>query len=448
MYKVSQFNHFQSWVNGNYLAYNALSGAVGLMTEENYTVLNSILEKLSSSSEPDFSPEESHLIQQLQYGRFIYPAFDDELKTLGFQHQMARYDRTSLGLAIAPTMACNMACEYCYEENKKGRMRPEVIESILNFVEPRAAAIRALDINWYGGEPLLAMDIIEDITESLLDLGEEYKFDFVASMVTNGYLLNRENVDRLIELKVGNLQITLDGPSHIHNRKRPLKNGQDSFDTILKNIAYAKGKFVINIRVNVDKSFTPEIVGQLLDELDRAGLKDGIGLYFGRLEASTTACANIAEDCYGAEGFAKIETDFYRILLEKGFAVTHLPSPQATACFAQLVNSFMLDPEGNLYKCYNFVGDVTNAMGNIKDSLDYRHPNFRGYFEFDPFENETCRSCDILPVCMGGCPAHRANIRLEESEACETWKHNLKPMLEIIALSRQRQPQTATKEQS
>jgi uncharacterized protein len=447
MYKISQFNHFHPWLNGNFLAYNALSGAVGLMTEENYNVYKAILEKLSSEDEVDFTPEEAHLIQQLQYGRFIYPAFDDELKTLKFQHHMSRYDQTSLGLAIAPTMACNMACEYCYEGNKKGRMQPEVIENILNFVEPRAAAIRALDINWYGGEPLLAMDIIEDITESLLDLGEEYKYDYSASMVTNGYLLNSETVDRLSGLKVGNLQITLDGPSLIHNRKRPLKNGQDSFDTILKNIAYAAGKFVINIRVNVDKSFTPVIISQLLEELDQAGVKDGIGLYFGRLEASTIACANIAEDCYGAEGFAKIETDYYRLLLQKGFSITHLPSPVGTACFAQLVNSFMLDPEGNLYKCYNFVGDVSKAMGNIRDSIDYRHPNFREYFKFDPFEDGNCRSCNILPVCMGGCPARRANSQLDEGEACETWKHNLKPMLEIIALSRQRQPQTATKEQ-
>jgi uncharacterized protein len=447
MYKISKYNQIMPMGDGRYIAYSARSGALGLMDEKNYQTCQSVFEKIRDGDESRFTPEESHLVRQLEYGRFIYHDYYDELKELKFQHHMARFDQSSLGLSIAPTLACNMDCGYCYEGNKKGRMQPEIIESILDFIETRAVGLRSLDINWYGGEPLLAMEIIEDLTESMLDLGEEYKFGFNASMITNGYLLTKENTDRLVnDFKVSNIQITLDGPSDIHNKKRPLKNGKDSFDTILKNIQYSAGKMQVNIRVNIDKSFTVETIQKLLDELDQVGLKNIAGLYFGRIEAATSACSNISESCYGAEDFSKIETDFYRLLLENGFTITSLPQPMATVCFSQLISSHLIDPEGYIYKCYNYVGDLPRAMGNIKENINYSHPNFTRLFNFDAFEDEECRSCSILPICMGGCPARRADGGLKSGEACETWKHNLGPMLEIIARSRQSQAQKAAKE--
>jgi uncharacterized protein len=447
MYKISKFNHIKPWGDKHYIAYNARSGALGLMDEQNYQTCQSVFQKIQNGNKAEFNPEEAHLVKQLEYGRFIHYDYYDEVEELKFQHHLARFDQTSLGLSIAPTLACNMDCGYCYEGNKKGRMQPEIVEAVLDYIETRAPALRSLDINWYGGEPLLAMDIIEDLTESMLDLAQEFNFNFNATMITNGYLLTEENCNRLAnDFKIGNVQITLDGPSEIHNRKRPLKNGRESFDTILKNALYASEKMQVNIRVNIDKSFTVETIQKLLDELSEAGLKNKAGLYFGRIEAATSACSNISESCYGAEDFSTVETDFYRLLLDNGFSITHLPQPMATVCFSQIISSHLLDPEGYIYKCYNYVGDIPKAMGNIKEDINYSHPNFTRLFKFDAFDDEKCRDCSVLPICMGGCPARRADFDLKSGEACETWKHNLGPMLEIIARSRQSQAQKAAKE--
>lgn len=447
MYKISQFNHFQPWLNGHHMAFNSRTGALGLLDEANLKVCHSVFEKIKADPNAQFTPEEAHLVQQLEYGKFIYADHYDEVEELKFQHNLARYDRNCLGLALAPTLACNMACEYCYEENKKGRMKPDVLEAILDFVETRASGMNSLSVNWYGGEPLLAMDIIEDLSESFMDLGQEYKFRFDASMVTNGYLLDRETVDKLADkFKISNIQVTLDGASSEHNLKRPLKNGKESFDTIVSNMNYAAQKMTVNIRVNVDKSYNDEMIQRLLSELTEAGLKGKIGLYFGRIEAATSACANISENCYSAADFSKVETDFYRILLQNGFAITHLPRPMATACFAHQVYSFLIDPEGYIYKCYNFVGDSSMAMGNIKKDIDFNNPNFTGLFNFSPFQDKTCTECSVLPICMGGCPDRRRKGELVSGEACETWKHNLGPMLEIIAISQQNQAQSSAKE--
>lgn len=440
MSKLSRYNHFQRWRDGYYIAYNALSGAVALMTEENYGAYLRLTGKLTVPPE-DLTPEEKKLLDQLEYGQFVCLDDVDEVEALSFRHRCDRFDRSALGLIIAPTLACNMACKYCYEENKKGRMTPKLVEKIVEFVEKRAPTIGRLDVGWYGGEPLLAMDIVEDLSETFLDLAEEHKFQYNASMISNGYLLSPEVVDRLQKAKVSTMQITLDGPSRLHDVKRPLKNGQPSFETIVKNMQYAVGKIGIGIRVNVDKSFDAAVIAELLQELTAAGLREKVGVYFGQLEASTQVCSNISEACYDTSDFSRVEIDYYQLLLQNGFRIDRLPQPMTTFCMSQLLSSFLIDPQGLLYKCFNHVGDESKAMGNITDEINFQHKNFMRLFRFDPFEETACRECNLLPVCMGGCPARRADRGLTGEQLCDSWKHNLEPMLEIIALSRQQQRQ-------
>ncbi len=441
MSKLSQYNHFQPWRDGYHIAYNALSGAVALMTDENFEVYRRISEKLASNSKPELSDQEKELFKQLEYGRFICKDHVDEVEALRFRHNLDRYNQSTLGLVLAPTLACNMACQYCYESNKKGRLSAQTIEKLVEFVENRAPGIAGLDVSWYGGEPLLALDIIEDLTSTFMDLGKEYKFEYTASMISNGYLLTPETADRLKEYKVRSIQITLDGPARIHNQKRPLKNGRPSFETIVKNMQYAIDKVNIGLRVNVDRSFTPEIIQELLQELIDAGLHEKIGLYFGQLEASTQVCSNIAESCYETADFSQIEIEYYRLLLKNGFRIDRLPSPMSTFCMSQTINSYLIDPDGDIYKCFNHVGDKNKKMGNIAEDINYQDHNFMRLFRFEPFGDDTCRSCNYLPICMGGCPSRRSDRGLKGEQLCDSWRHNLEPMLEIIALSRQQEMQ-------
>jgi uncharacterized protein len=212
MPKLSQFNHIRPWRDGFYLAFNAASGALGLITSENYATYQRLEAKLSNGYEGDLDQEEQELLTQLKYGHFVIDSDLPELDWLKFRYRQARFDTTSLGLVIAPTMACNMACSYCFEDNKKGRMSPRVTEALIGFVEKQAKEdLIDVQIAWYGGEPLLAFDIIEDITESMLDLASEYKFDYeCGGIISNGYLLDQKTTDRLVEMKTGQVQVTID----------------------------------------------------------------------------------------------------------------------------------------------------------------------------------------------------------------------------------------------
>ncbi|MBN2227430.1 MAG: SPASM domain-containing protein [candidate division Zixibacteria bacterium] len=442
-YTLSRYNRFQPWQNGYHIAYNARSGAVALMTEENYRTYLAIGEKLSGRDTGELNASEQALLDQLAYGKFAFPTEYDELAAIKFTHQLNRFESSSLGLIVAPTMNCNMACTYCFEQNKRGSMPPEVIEALIEFVEKRAPGLRHVDINWYGGEPLLAMAAIEDITQSMLDLAAEHAFTYTSSMISNGYLLTPDIVDRLVDAKVSMVQITLDGPRRVHDERRPLKNGRGSFDRIIENITYAVKKMAIGVRVNIDKQYNEALIAELLAELEAAGLQQRVGIYFGLLEPASEVCANIAENCYNANEFSEVEVQYYRQLLQHGFRILRLPSPVGVYCMAQIVNAFLVDPDGDIYRCFNHVGDKSKIMGNIRNPINYEDPNFRRLFAFDPFEDSMCRECSILPICMGGCPAKRVDRNLIGEELCETWRHNLHSMLDIIAASRQQQQQAA-----
>ncbi|MCP4566098.1 MAG: SPASM domain-containing protein [FCB group bacterium] len=436
MPKVSLYNHFQPWRDGLYIAYNAFTGAIATMTGENYAIYQKLTAKLAQNPLSDLNEEEMELRRQLEYGHFLYPDDRDERESVKFIHSRARYGQSSLALTIAPTMACNMACKYCFEENKTGRMSAETIKALVKFVKKRAPFTEKLFAGWYGGEPLLAMDIIEELGSAFIKLSNEHEMVYSSSMISNGYLLTPENTDRLEQLGVGNIQITIDGPSRLHNEKRPLKNGQPSFDTIIDNMIYASDKMGLSLRINVDKSFRAEIIAELLDEIDAVGLREKVSVHFGKIEASTRACANISETCFNMAEFARITTDFYGLLLDNGFRIDLLPSPTTGACMAQTVSGFLIDSDGDIYRCFNHPGDKEKSMGNISADIDFQHPNFTRMFRFNPCDDQTCSVCNILPICMGGCPSRREDRGITGEELCQTWKHNLEPMLEIIARSK------------
>jgi uncharacterized protein len=446
MIRISRYNFFQERPDGSLLAYNAISGALAVMTEENFNAYRRIEEKVRQDPNPVFDSQERDLLKQLEYASFVYTGDYDEIDKLYFMHHAARFDDANVGLVIAPTMACNMACEYCYEANKKGRMDAATIESILDFVERRKGRAASVGVTWYGGEPLLAVDVIKDLSESLIDTGEEYGFKYSAFIITNGYLLSRQNVDELVALNVTGTQITLDGPADVHNRKRPLKNGRGSYETIIDNMKYASAKLDTTVRVNIDRNTTGETISMMLDDLENAGLRERINIYFGLIEPLSSACANITDNCFNMFEYSKIETEFFRLLFDRGFRVDKLPSPVSNHCITQSVSGFVMDHEGYLYRCYNHIGDRSLSMGTIHDSIDYYNHNFLNLFRFDPFAEAQCRECDILPICMGGCPSRRCEQDTPDEDLCASWKHNLPQMLEIIALSKQQQMQAAQRE--
>ena len=133
------------------------------------------------------------------------------------QYNAHRYDMRTMILTVAPTLACNFGCDYCYQgQDKPTRgMRPTVQDALLGLVERVSPAIRRLHIAWYGGEPLLRKDLIESISDRVIAHSDEHGLVYDAMIVTNGYFLTPEVARMLVARRVKHAQITHDGlPSH------------------------------------------------------------------------------------------------------------------------------------------------------------------------------------------------------------------------------------------
>ena len=147
--------------------------------------------------------DEKHPIIERFARRGIIANFD-ERAALEVMGRAACSGRLGVGLTICPTMGCNFDCPYCFEDHGRGKMTPEVQDDVVALAERmiEAAGAKGLNVTWFGGEPLLAPDVIESLSKRLIALIEERGGTYTAGIITNGYLLTHENIDMLAAVKV------------------------------------------------------------------------------------------------------------------------------------------------------------------------------------------------------------------------------------------------------
>ncbi|MEW6456917.1 MAG: radical SAM protein [Acidobacteriota bacterium] len=160
-----------------------------------------------------------------------------------------------IGIQILPTLGCNFQCIYCYKSSQSNTrfMSKEVMDAIVTYVKKTIKpTTKHLSVSWYGGEPLLAMKQIEYLSSSFIDICNKNNInEYFSHITTNGYLLTRKNLNTLLKFKINNLQVTIDGPEDIHNKRRVLKNGTGTYKRILTNLKYAISRNInITFRIN------------------------------------------------------------------------------------------------------------------------------------------------------------------------------------------------------
>lgn len=428
--KKSKYNYFVKGDNGADLVFNSMTCALAEIDETFTDIYNNI----ESIDKAELNEEKSELISQMLEANFIIEDSVDEKKLIEYRHYSGKYNTDVFGLTIAPTLKCNFACPYCYEDPSMGQMDDTIVEGIITSIENAAKRGKNIDITWYGGEPLMAMDLISSMSNKIIEICDENKRRYTSYMVSNGYLVTQENIDKMKKARIQGVQITLDGVPEIHNKRRKLKNrDEDTFFPILKSIQLLlKNDLRVNIRINVDKE-NMNGVGDLLDILKEHGLSD-LPTGLGHVTPYTEVCQSIAESCLDTEEYAKLNNDFQVLLKDKGF-VSHLypyyPGIKANYCCADSIGAFVLDPKGNMYKCWNDVGNTVNSVGNILRIDNPSEVDFMkglDYILWSPFKHEKCDDCKLLPICMGGCPYKG---RGKDEPDCEKWKYNIEDVIKF-----------------
>lgn len=420
--KLSKYNIIFDH-RGKKLAFNSMTCALVIATSDFLKVLEEIRNNIFDKIE--HSKKILDLVKDMKIGGFIVDDCFDELEFLKFKNFQGKFQTNNFSLSIAPTFSCNFACPYCYENTKAQFMSQEVMDAICKEVEKAAINKKKINISWYGGEPLLTKNIIWNLSDKFISYAEKFGSSYSAQIITNGYLLDDEAIANFLKYKISRVQITLDGPADIHNKRRKLKNSsKTTFDTVLNNAKKALDAGIgVAIRINIDKN-NENFIDKLLNTLLDYGLQNAY-VYLGHVRASTDFCKSISSNCLTKEDYALKFANFEKILLKKGFNKNYYPNYPRTKsnnCTADSITSKVIAPDGSMYKCWHDMSKPNMSIGNIKDLMNLSDQNIMTQVKYmlsNPFKVDECRECNVLPLCMGGCPTTSNKV------SCQNCKYSL-----------------------
>ena len=399
---LSLYTHLFHHAEHFYL-YNSESRALAEISEKLYSLLH----------DHNFSDIEAGTLQELKKRNIVIP--EDEKYLYYYRQRIAylsqSYNNERVSLTIAPYTGCNFECPYCYEEKKRPlRMTPDVEDSIVDFLKGHPSG-KHLDLTWYGGEPLMAFQNIKSLYTKIC---EKTNYNIQGhGIITNGYLINQEVIDFFKETNLNSIQITLDGIKEHHNATRYLKKTkQGTFDQIIENIgAIVENlpKCRVSIRVNVNKKTADDYV-ELCKLLYERFTTPYLSAYPGIIREETNDKTSICYRCLLNDDLIP----YYKKIQEKGGAVRLFPVAKAKGCMINTLNSYVVGPEGELYKCWDHVGDQSKIIG-FTTKRQGTNQAFLGRCmnELSAFDDAACKDCPVFPICSGGCSWHRYKNKFE-----------------------------------
>ncbi len=416
--KQSEYNFIYDDLGKDQIVmYNSFTGALAVVKEEQYRQFTAYLENGKEIEDKTF------LDNLLKCG-YLLPSGVDERFLIKTRMLQGRYRNDVLSLTIAPTMACNFRCVYCFEQGYYGTklMDEETQKSVVNFVEKHVSKIKVLNITWYGGEPLLGLSVIENLSEKFLTLCKENNVQYTSCIVTNGYLLSKEVAKILKNNKVNFAQITIDGNKEVHDKRRPLLDGSGTYDVIMRNMIELDGILSVSLRINVDYKNINN-VDSVVSYIKKYNMLKYVSPYLGLVIPYNENY--MGERCLSSQVYSKYNLEF---IIKNNLSTRMMyPNPKVNYCGADYMNSWVIDDKGYMYKCWNDIGISERRIGNINNSKNYIQSTdlLEKYSFFDPTVEKECKNCKMLPICLGGCPHNR----LAGRKICEYKRFYMKDYL-------------------
>ncbi|WGW03577.1 radical SAM/SPASM domain-containing protein [Tropicibacter oceani] len=424
--KLSRFLTHCEFEGSGYL-HSGLSGAVYSLELDDYFGL--------LEDPAQFVANRPEIAAELRRWYFLVPERLREIDVLKRRRNLGCADRRHLGLTVITSLACNFDCPYCYEDKRVSLIGAGVEQALFDLVSERMPTLETLQIHWLGGEPLLAKRRLLGLSAKLQALSLEHGVRYAANVTTNGFLLDAGTAQALRSAGITHAQVCLDGPPDIHDKMRPQTNGKGSFKQVLENVEASCEILDLTVRVNADTS-NYDRCKELLEILQGRRLNGKITIYLGHLvnvdDGAPSPSATYLPRCFAGGEFAQKEIEFLRLAAEMGFNGPALPGPITTPCTAVRPDEFVVGSEGELYKCWENVGNRGEIIGNISDLANLDLERQRKWLDFDPFTDAECSNCVALPSCMGGCRHHQLDDRLHDAR-CSTFRSTSVEQLMLFA---------------
>jgi uncharacterized protein len=318
---------------------------------------------------------------------------------------VANESNRHLNAIVVLNLDCNLSCRYCYEGTLKGKhyMSRKTADSLVKCLKSDLESGKeSLNIDYYGGEPLLSLDLIKYISGQINEYADKKNIEYTFTLVTNGTLLTRRIAEELSFLGLKGARITLDGIQTNHDEYRPYKSGTGSFDGIFRNIQDTCDIIGIGIGGNFNESNFRSFP-LLLDHMLGNGLPpDRISyIKFDPIskthnEQAPADFRDIGCDSINEPWLISASTMLRQEILTRGY---NTPKITPAPCMIDIRGDFVANHDGSIYKCPGFLGTNGFQVGDLETGIQ----DYNSSHNINLWMNEKCLDCRYLPLCFGGC---------------------------------------------
>lgn len=344
---------------------------------------------------------------------------------------------------------CNLACRYCFAEEgeyhgRRALMSFEVGKKALDFLIANSGSRRNLEVDFFGGEPLMNWEVVKQLVEYGRSQEEAHNKKFRFTLTTNGVLLNEEIME-FCNREMSNVVLSLDGRAEVNNRMRPFRNGKGSYELIVpkfQEFAKRRGEKDYFVR----GTFTRHNLDFAADVLHFADLG------FKKMSIEPVVAAPEEEYAIREEDLPVILAEYDKLAAEyvkrikegRGFTFFHFMLDLSQGpCVAKRLSGcgsgteyLAVTPWGDLYPCHQFVGQEKFLLGNVEEGVT--NTEIRDEFKLcNVYAKEKCKDCFARFYCSGGCAANSYNFHGSITDAydigCEMQKKRIECSIMIKA---------------
>lgn len=304
-----------------------------------------------------------------------------------------------LHLTILPTERCNFRCVYCYEDFTIGKMKRSTIDAVKKFIARRIeeTGLKSLQLEWFGGEPLVVKDVVREITECAYQYYVSGQLEeFQGGLTTNAFLLDKETLAWLVEHRQRFYQISLDGDEEFHNRTRRFASGAGTFKKIWTNLLQAHNSeldFYFTIRIHImpgneeglysladrlgreisgDKRFAIYIrhisdLGETNNnkkDLETISLTDA-EVIAKKLEKKLRDYGFSVNNAVGSLFESQVKVEDITVRSSSGDSIAEKTEEEGYICYAAKPNHLMIRSDGRLGKCTVALNSQSNTVGRL-----------------------------------------------------------------------------------
>ncbi len=319
---------------------------------------------------------------------------------------------------------CNMDCEYCFAgkgdySGKSGIMSAEVGKRALDYLVEHSGTRRHLEVDFFGGEPLINWDVCKEIVAYGRELEKKHNKIFNFTLTTNGVLIDDDVID-FTNREMGNVVLSMDGRRETHDRMRHSKTGDGTYDLIMDNF-----KALVDSRLKDAERSSEYYMRGTYTAYNKDFAADVLAMAdLGFRETSIEPVVSDPDVPYALheEDLPELYEQYEKLALEmlereekgEGFSFYHYtvdltggPCIYKRVAGCGVATEYLaVTPTGDLYPCHQFVGDDDMIVGNIYDGIT--HPETVDIFRSgnNIYTRDDCSDCWARLYCAGGCAAN------------------------------------------